>query len=373
MILAARNLGARALRRLGAVHKPVVRLMRRSGRAREQAARVAEAEQAEREIAAVAHAGTPIVAGPWLAEVGYEVLYWLPFLRWFCDAYRIAPERITVVSRGGVEHWYEGLAARYVDIFDHLTPEALLSLNEERHAREEGGGRKQSTAGALDERLLRIAGDGLQSESAVLHPSLMFRLFRHVWHDSLPRDFFWRHTDYAMLPPPARPHLPGVPNEYVAVKFYAGTAVPDSAINRDTLRAIVREIARTMPVVALDTAQAFDEHDDYLFDGIPNVVSARPWMTPRNNLGLQTALAAHARRFIGTCGGLAWLMPFLGVPTVGVYADDRQLATHLLTARHAGRRAGAAEFSLLDLRAVHHCFPAHPSVDASPGARAGLG
>jgi hypothetical protein len=373
VIVAARNLGARALRKLGAVHKPVVRLMRRSGRAREQAARAAEAAQAEREIAAVAAAAGPIVAGPWLAEVGYEVLYWLPFLRWFRDAYRIPPERITSVSRGGVEHWYEGIAGRYVDIFDHLTPGELTSLNEERQAREEGGGRKQHTRAALDERLMRIARGGRAADAAVLHPSLMFRLFRHVWHDSVPRDFFWRHTDYVMLSPPPRPRVPGLPAEYAAVKFYAGTAVPDDPANREALRGIVRELAGTMPVVALDTAHAFDDHADYLFDGIANVVSARQWMTPRNNLGLQTALAAHARRFVGTCGGLAWLMPFLGVPTVGVYADDRQLATHLLTARHAGRRAGAAEFSVLDLRAVRHCFPSHLSLAASPGARSRLG
>jgi hypothetical protein len=364
VIEAARNLGARALRRLGSVHKPVVRMMRRSGRAREQAERAAEAALVEREIAAVARAGTPILAGPWLAEVGYEALYWLPFLRWFVDAYRIPPARITAVSRGGVEYWYEGLAGRYIDIFDHFTPDALLSLNEERQAREEGGGRKQYTLGTLDERILRIAREQAGCrDMAILHPSLMFRLFRHVWHDAMPLDFFWRHTDYSTWAPPPKPDLPGLPADYVAVKFYGGTAVPDSPANRHALRAIVREVARVTPVVALDTGQTFDEHHDYLFSGIPNVISAQPWMTPRTNLGMQTALAAHGRRFVGTCGGLAWLMPFLGVPTVGVYADDRQLATHLLTARHAGRRAGAAEFSLLDLRAVHHCFPLLTSAD----------
>ena len=46
-------------------------------------------------------------------------------------------------------------------------------------------------------------------------------------------------------------------------------------------------------------------------------------MSPRNNLGEQVALIARSRYFLGTCGGLAWLAPFLGVPTVAVYDDDR--------------------------------------------------
>ena len=32
-----------------------------------------------------ARGSAPIVVGPWLSEVGYEVLYWIPFLRWFVD------------------------------------------------------------------------------------------------------------------------------------------------------------------------------------------------------------------------------------------------------------------------------------------------
>jgi hypothetical protein len=75
-------------------------------------------------------------------------------------------------------------------------------------------------------------------------------------------------------------------------------------------------------------------------------------MTPRTNLGVQLALLARARFFLGACDGLAWLAPFLGVPTVAVYDTDAMLAPHLLLARRAGHDAGAAEFAPLDLRAL---------------------
>ena len=74
-------------------------------------------------------------------------------------------------------------------------------------------------------------------------------------------------------------------------------------------------------VVLLDTGLVLDEHTDYDLGG-GRVMSARSWMTPQTNLGVQTRIIAGARAFVGTCGSVAWLAPMLGTPTVGVYADD---------------------------------------------------
>jgi hypothetical protein len=355
------NLGRKALRRLLSVHKPLVRRARRRERADQHAAMAQRPGEIEQEIAAIADNGGPIVIGPWLAEVGYEVLYWIPFLRWVQDRYRIAPERFVVLSRGGMEHLYQPVAASYVDIFDHLTPAELASRNDARQVSEEAGGRKQSMAGgALDEELLRRARSVAKSaDAAALHPSLMFRLFREVWHGNLPLDVLWTHADFAMAPRPPRPALAGLPPRYTAVKFYTGTALRDTAATRDALRALVASLARDTPVVLLDTGLAIDDHADYRFTDIANVVNAREWMTPRTNLGVQAALIAHAESFVSTCGGLAWLAPFMGVPTVAVFEDDRFLSPHLLVARQAGRRAGAAEFTTLDLRALSRFNTSH--------------
>lgn len=337
--------------RLLALHKPIVRAARRRTRAAERDAIVTAAHAVEAEIARVASAGGSIVAGPWLGEVGYEALYWLPFLRWVQDRFRVPPERLVVVSRGGVEHWYEGIAARYVDLFDLLSPEDLAARNEARQANEEGGGRKQSKRGELDEWLLaRIGVEG--QLAAVLHPSLLFRLFRDVWQGNLPLDFLFARTRFMKMPPSPPPSFPGLPAEYVAAKFYTGTALPRTPENLDALRSVVRTVARRIPVVVLETGVTVDEHRDYEFDGIPGVISARDWMTPRTNLGVQSAIVARAQYFLGTCGGLAWLAPFQGVPAVAVYADDALLRPHLAIARQAGAQVGAAEFASLDLRAL---------------------
>jgi len=146
--------------------------------------------------------------------------------------------------------------------------------------------------------------------------------------------------------------LGALPADYVAVKFYTGPALPDTPENRELLRDLVARLAQHSPVVVLDTAWSTDEHRDYAFDDIAGVTTLRPSLDPGTNLGVQTRVIAGARQFVGTCGGLAWLAPFLRVPTVAVYEDDRYLTAHLYAARYAYRRYDAARFSTLNIKAI---------------------
>jgi hypothetical protein len=115
---------------------------------------------------------------------------------------------------------------------------------------------------------------------------------------------------------------------------------------------MVARAATIAPVLLLETALGLDEHRDFDLGGLDNVTSVGAWMEPRTNLALQLSIIARSRFFLGTCGGLAWVAPFLGTPTVAVYDGDHLLLPHLMLARQAGRAAGAAEFAPLDLRAT---------------------
>jgi hypothetical protein len=361
-LAAVRNLAAKAWRRAAAVPKRGVRVARRAGRAREQAAAFADEWRVEREIAAVARGRGPIIAGPWLSEVGFEVLYWMPFLRWFEDRYRVDRERVIAVSRGGVAGWYGDLAAHYVEIFDHVTPEEFGRRNRERHQRDESGGQKQTAISAFDEELIAAARSATGARNAtVCHPSLMYRLFSRFWYGNRALDLVTSHTRFlaATERPTALSHprtlAPSelcLPDRYLAAKFYTGAALPGTPEARGALRELVRAAASRMPVVMLDTGLATDEHEDYLFRDIPNVVSLRDRLLPTTNLAVQTAAIAGAQGFIGTCGSLAWLAPLLGVDTLAVYTDERFLVSHVYFAGQAYRQAGAARFDTLDLRAV---------------------
>ena len=349
---AVANLAQKALRRLQSAHKPLVRGLRRGERAREHAAFRREIAEVEREIAAMAAGRGPIIVGPWLAEVGYEVLYWIPFLRWLVDAHGISRDRVIAVSRGGLETLYDELAGRYVDIFDLMTPPELAAANTRRQAQSEGGGRKQTGTSALETDLVtRVKGHLSVPDATVCQPAFLFRMFRNVWHGNLPVDVLTTHTRYVTGRLDTTP-VPGVPADFIAVKLYAGPALTTADATRAAVRALVEQAARVAPVVLLETELGIDEHRDFDLRGLSNVTSARALMQPRTNLGVQLALIARSRLFLGTCGGLAWVAPFLAVPTVAVYDTDAMLAPHLLLARRAGRDAGAAEFAPFDLRAA---------------------
>jgi hypothetical protein len=144
----------------------------------------------------------------------------------------------------------------------------------------------------------------------------------------------------------------GLPERYIAAKFYTGAALPDTTESRQALRGLVRAAARDLPVVMLDTGMATDEHEDYLFRDMPNVISLRDRLEPRANLGIQTRVIAGAQGYMGTCGSLAWIAPLLGVDTLAVYSEERFLVSHVFFATQAYRQIDAARFDTLDLRAA---------------------
>jgi hypothetical protein len=116
---------------------------------------------------------------------------------------------------------------------------------------------------------------------------------------------------------------------------------------------MLASMAREVPVVLLDTGLVLeDDHADYGFDGSATIVSARPWMTPQNNLGVQTQIAAGAKAFVGTCGSLTWLVPRLGVDTSAVFVDPKWLHAHLPVAMRAAHKLDGGRFAAADLRAL---------------------
>src|SRR5688572_17270421 len=169
-----------------------------------------------------------IVVGPWLGEVGFELLYWVPFLRWFAATFQVAPERLLIVSRGGTAAWYRPFAAGYRDIFDYLTPEEFRQRHDERVAA--NGEQKQTQVLAFERQLLRGLTTDVHSRS-MLHPSTMYRLFNPFWWGHVDEEWVHRFTTYQKLTIDEgaanvgaafrRPSSP-----YTAVKFYFNDCFP---------------------------------------------------------------------------------------------------------------------------------------------------
>ena len=300
----------------------------------------------QRDLEVAVCRGDAIVAGPWCSEVGFEVLYWIPFLRWVMAAYRIPPERIIAVSRGGARSWYDGVAAQYVDVLDYVPPGELA-------ARAAAGVLKQREFSDFDRSILdRVSrAPGWPAQYQVLHPSLMFRWFAPFWSGHETLAFVERHTRYALATAPEVVLPVELPHTYVALKLYAARSLPDRPDIRAQLRSLVDSLRERWPVVSLDTGIGIDDHADYALGG-ERVLTLAGRLDPATNLAVQTRVVAGARLFVGTCGSLAWLAPLLGVPTLPLFADASFLHAHLHVARRVYGRVGAASFSPVDLTGV---------------------
>lgn len=348
------NIARVGMRRVMSAHKPFVRFHRRTERATELLSLRRGEWQVEREVRRLARSDRPIVLGPWISEVGFEALYWIPFLTWLKGEEGWDPNRVVAISRGGVRSWYAGLASSYVEIFDHLSPVDFARRNESRREEAEGS-HKQMALSELDRELIEFASarTGL-SNPVVIHPSTMYRLFRHFWLGHRPISHIEERTRFGLRQPPATFDLRSLPTDYIAVKAYTAQSLPDSPMNRRVLRLVVEHLAEVTSVVTLDTGFAVDDHGDYRLDRHPRVFNLSGLLTPQNNLELQTQVIAGARAFVGTCGGLAWLAPMLGVPTVALMSDPRFLKAHLYVARQVYSAIGAANFATVDVNMIDH-------------------
>ena len=301
----------------------------------------------DRALRALAAGDRPIIAGPWLGEVGFELLYWVPFVNWFADRYHVDRARLTVVSRGGTASWYGGAARGYRDVLDYVTPEEFKAQHDARVR--EAGEQKQTRMTGFEERLLdRVRHDEGVRGAGVLHPALMYRVLRRFWWGHLDERWVHRHTVYRTLPPIDDTRLAALPASYVAVKFYFNDCFPASAANRAFVRRVVGELAAEHPVVSLWSGADLDDHgrDDSRTAGViemPGPVAAS------QNLHLQCAIVARASAFVGTYGGFAYLAPFYGVRSLSYYDDPHGFArSHLRMARSALAVIGRSD--LLEVR-----------------------
>lgn len=287
------------------------------------------AQQIDSEVAEAAGSDKTILVGPWLMEVGFELLYWIPFLRAALRRQGVGPERVVALSRGGTERWYGGVAARYVDVFDLIDPARFVTGNDDMER--ESDGKKPFEATAFERELAAAAARKLELDSPpTLFAGLMYRLFRQAWNNRLGGEPIMPYLDYAPIEGPfERPE--GLPFEgaYVAAKYYFSECFPANARTAAFVERRLRVLAERRPVVLLNTGHRLDDHAHVAHIDHPNVFEASGLWSARDNLAVQTALVANAERLYCTYGGFSYLGPLVGVSTEAVYQHPTFVGTHL--------------------------------------------
>lgn len=306
----------------------------------------------KQELLRISRDSKPILVGPWLSEVGFEVLYWIPFLNWVRDELGLSRERITVVSRGGVASWYADISRNYIDIFDFATPEEFKRKNEQRILHT--GGQKHLIISDFDMEILnRVRQDGKSNQFTLIHPILMYKLFMPYWLNLNSMNLITKHSRYQSLPQiEADQSIRKLPSEYVAVKFYFSDCFPDTVENRAFIRDILIRLTERTNVILLNTNINVDDHSDYVQAANGKIFSVEGLVSPRNNLYLQTNIVSRARAFFGTYGGFSYLAPFYGVHSKTFYSHENFLPVHLNIARHVFSNIKRDLFTVLSTKDI---------------------
>ena len=173
-------------------------------------------------LAKIAKSNKPIVLGPWLSEVGFELLYWIPLVRWAIEYYGLDPHRFIVVSRGGVQDWYTDISHRYVELFDYFSPTEFVAFNAARQ--KASGMQKQKGVADVELNLVdRIKMDLGFDTCELLHPRLMYSgVLRYHWSQRSSMDHLLLHARFQRMKIPDPTDLEAqLPTNYYAVRFYS--------------------------------------------------------------------------------------------------------------------------------------------------------
>ncbi len=289
-----------------------------------------------------------IVVGPWLSEVGFELLYWIPFLNWVKTYRPFDPERMVVISRGGAGIWYKNITPNYVDLFDFFTPEQFRAKNEDRLRENK---QKHLALTDFDREIVKLAYQHIGSKQVeMLHPMYMYRLFYPYWKSQMSISLVDTFASFERLPALDTSDLAGeLPRDYTAVRFYFNESFPDTEENKLFVTRLLQTLTDAGDVVLLNPDLHIDDHWEMTIGKNPRIHSIDHLMTPRNNLEVQTKVISRARAFVGTYGGLSYLAPMYGVTSLAFFSHREKFSPqHLELARRVFGNFKRGSYVVLD-------------------------
>jgi hypothetical protein len=296
----------------------------------------------------LARMGDPVVVGPFRSEVGFEQLYWIPFVTWALKYAGIPRDRCMALSRGGMGVFYP--VASNADLYQVRGVDAVRIENQVDYAQRKL--QKQTTVTDWDREVCREVGKAQWGHSArvrMLHPSWMYWLLEDVWEERAPVLSAAPFLQYDALPVPPLPEGMTLPDKFLAVRFYERATLPYTNETKGLIADLVQQVAAVQPVVLIRQSAHVDDHIDFPIAPSPRI-AVLPETIPEQNLILQAAVLARCTAFVGTYGGVAqWALRYRK-PTMSVYAQFGGTAlAHWHLSQLLAAKVGVP-FQVMDLR-----------------------
>ncbi len=273
----------------------------------------------------------PILLGPWRSELGFEALYWMPFLRWLSGQVKGFDQRACVVTRGGLAPLYANVASHGYDLYAVRDVKDVRRENLKDY--QKTALQKQTAITDWDTQALTDAARqaGIGPVYDVVHPAWMYWAFTPYWEEQTGLRYLSSMTTYDALPKLPKPdHLPA---QYVAVKWYgrATFPYPEPDVSQFIQR-LCGVMAAQIPLVVVSAGGVYDDHVDVPLSG-PNIVTL-PSVKADENLLQQAAVMQHAKAVVGTYGGAMQLALRMGVASVSFWKVFGGTAAGHLTLSH---------------------------------------
>ena len=205
-----------------------------------------------------------VLFGPWTSEIGFELLYWIPYLK---KNFKLENKKIIIISRGGVENWYK--FSNYYKYFNLLDLVSSSEIKNHFDIKKSIGGQKQFFLEDFDKKIIQKVKEKLKINSIeVIHPKEMYNFFKPYWsglysygfRTIVEKEMKFNELDKIDLK---------VKN-FVACKIYSSSILnidQNKEIYSQKIKIILNEILKKFNIIFLNF-ETDDDHQVINFDGL---------------------------------------------------------------------------------------------------------
>ena len=272
-------------------------------------------EIAELEIEKLIDNYDNLIIGPWFSELGFELLYWIPYINKLYTDKIFANKNVATISRGGVEEFYSFLPGKHFNLLEHYSQVDWSKITSSIW-RDLGGLKQSMLVNQEIDMLVNLKSElnfDQDSKTLILHPSLMFSLFRPFWRNkSWSADIISEQLNFPSF-------MRHKTENFGAVKIYSRPSLSISVASAKKIKEFLENENIKLKIISSDSYK--DDHEVLALDNIENSILV-PVDEYENNLKIQLDVIKKSSVSYTTYGGLSYYALYLGKTSFGFYSDS---------------------------------------------------